>query len=70
MWRNTEMPKTLRLTTDEQEKLRKKCIEINKLLIGKNKEPLRDSELAHEILEKSISYVKISASGEIYIDRD
>lgn len=64
------MPATLRLTQDEQERLRKKAIEINKILINKGKEPIRDSELAHIILEKSISYVKIGSSGEIIIDMD
>lgn len=68
--RGNSMPATLRLTTEEQEALRKKCIEINKLLIQKGREPVRDSELAHEILAKSITYVRVSASGEIYIDKE
>lgn len=62
------MPATLRLTNDEQEMLRKKCVELNKQLIGKGKEPIKDSELAHEILLKSISYAKINEAGKIYIE--
>lgn len=62
------MPTTLRLTSEEQEQLRKKCTEINKLLIKQNREPLRDSELAHKILEKTIAYVRLGESGEIRID--
>lgn len=64
------MPATLRLTQKEQEQLRKKAIEINKILIEKRMEPVRDSELAHLILEKSITYVKVGSSGEIIIDVD
>ena len=62
------MPATLRLTTKEQEQLRKKCIEINKLLIKNGNEPLKDSELAHKILEKSIAYVSVNDKGEFIID--
>lgn len=61
------MPSTLRLSEDEQEQLRKKCIEINKLLIKMGKEPIKDSELAHIILRESITYVEVSQSGEIGI---
>ena len=62
------MPATLRLTNDEQEMLRKKCVELNKLLINKGKEPIKDSELAHEILLKSIACAKINEAGKIYIE--
>jgi len=64
------MPASLRLTTEEQEMLRKKCIEINKLLIKHGREPIKDSELAHKILEKSISYMRVGVSGEIILDLD
>lgn len=57
------MPATLRLTAAEQELLRKKCIEINKLLIKQNRQPIKDSELAHFLLEKSVGYVEVSESG-------
>lgn len=62
------MPETLRLTNAEQELLRKKCIEINKLLIKQGRQPIRDSELAHFLLEKSVSYVEISESGELKLE--
>ncbi|MDP2746600.1 hypothetical protein [Pseudomonas sp.] len=62
------MPATLRLTNAEQELLRKKCIEINKLLIKQGRQPIRDSELAHFLLEKSVGYVEISESGELKLD--
>lgn len=62
-----KMPTTLRLSTEEQEQLRKKCIEINKLLIKMGREPVKDSELAHIILAKSMSYIEVGQSGEINI---
>jgi hypothetical protein len=62
------MPATLRLTTAEQELLRKKCIDINKLLIKQGKQPLRDSELAHFLLEKSVAYIEVSDSGELTLE--
>lgn len=66
--RGKKMPASLRLTSEEQESLRKKCVEINKLLIQRGKEPLKDSELAHKILELSTSYVKVNLSGEVYLE--
>lgn len=62
------MATNVRLNDMEQEAIRKKCIEINKLLIGNNKEPLKDSELVHKILDLSITYAKVSTKGEIYLD--
>lgn len=62
------MVTAVRLTTDEQEEIRKKCIEINKLLIKNNKMPVKESELIHKILEKTISCVQVNNSGEIYIE--
>lgn len=64
------MVTAVRLTPKEQEDLRKKCIEINKLLIKENKMPLKESELVHKILEKSIAYVKVGVSGEVILDID
>jgi hypothetical protein len=61
------MPTNLRLTSAEQDELRKKAIEINKLLVKQGMQPLRDSELAHRILEKSITYAEVTASGEIVL---
>ncbi|MFK5891208.1 MAG: hypothetical protein QM486_10825 [Flavobacteriaceae bacterium] len=58
----------LRLSKKESEELRKKCIEINKILVSKEKAPIRESELAHFILYKSTTYVKITKSGEMIID--
>lgn len=65
---NGHMPATLRLTAAEQEALRKKCIEINKLLIKQGRQPIKDSELAHFLLEKSVGYVEVGESGDLILD--
>lgn len=62
------MAKTLRLSEEEQELIRKKAVEVNKALVSKGAEPLKDSELAHEILKEGLKNVyviggKISISG-------
>jgi len=61
------MPRTIRLSDKEQEDLRKKCIEINKILIKNGKEPIKDSELVHKMLDK-VENVRVDNSGNIYID--
>lgn len=62
------MVTAVRLTKEEQEALRKKCIEINKLLIKANQMPLKESELVHKILEKSITCIDVNNKGEIIFD--
>mgnify|MGYP003141394557 CR=1 FL=1 len=64
------MVTAVRLTPKEQDDLRKKCIEINKILIKENRMPLKESELVHKILEKSITYVRVGASGDLILDVD
>lgn len=68
MKESESMVTAVRLTADEQEALRKKCIEINKLLIKANQMPLRESELVHKILEKTITCVDVNDKGEVIID--
>lgn len=63
-----KMPATLRLSKEEQEELRKKANEINRLRVNNGLEPLKDSEIVHKILSISITYVKSKASGEIFLD--
>ncbi|BAN48641.1 hypothetical protein [Metapseudomonas resinovorans] len=62
------MPTNLRLTNQEQEDLRKKAIEINKILVRQGMQPMKDSELAHKILEISITCAYVTSSGEIKLD--
>jgi len=63
-----KMPATLRLSNAEQEALRQKCIEINKLLVKQGRMPMKDSELAHKILEKSVPCAHVNQSGELVLE--
>jgi len=65
-----KMPATIRLTNAEQEAIRQKCIEINKLLVKRGMPPMRDSELVHKIIEKSVPCVQINASGDVVIETE
>jgi hypothetical protein len=65
-----KMAATLRLSNGEQEALRQKCIEINKLLVKQGRMPIKDSELAHFILERATPCVKVSASGDLTLDQE
>jgi hypothetical protein len=60
-----QMPTNVRLTQAEQEALRKKAIEINKELVKRGLQPLKDSELVHAFLERAISSLEVSASGQV-----
>ena len=62
------MAMTVRLNDWEQEEIRKKAVEVNKKLIAKAKQPIRDSQLVHKILEQCIKRVEITESGEIIIE--
>lgn len=60
-----DMPTNVRLTQGEQEALRKKAVEINKELVKRGMQPLKDSELIHAFLEKALQSLEVSASGAI-----
>jgi len=60
-----DMPTNIRLTNAEQEALRRKAVEINKELVKRGMQPMKDSELVHAFLEKVISSLEVSASGAI-----
>jgi len=65
-----KMPATIRLTNAEQEAIRQKCIEINKLLVKRGMPPMRDSELVHKILDRSVPYVQVNASGDVVLETE
>lgn len=58
---------TVRMSDKEQEMLRKKCIELNKLLINRNLMPIKESELVHIILEQCINETELTTSGQIKV---
>ena len=57
-----------RIKRKEQEILRKKAIELNKKRIENGKEPLKDSELLHELIEKMANKITITNKGELTFD--
>lgn len=63
------MPESMRFTKQEQQLLHKKCIELNKQLMAKDKMPIRESELAHLILEKGLDAVIVTKSGSLEIEK-
>lgn len=60
-----KMIKMLRIKDVQSEKLRQKSIEINKILISLNKEPMKDSEIAHKILDIGIKSIFVNKYGEL-----
>jgi hypothetical protein len=60
-----KMIKMLRIKDVQSEKLRKKSIEINKILISLNREPMKDSEIAHKILDIGIKSISVNKYGEL-----
>ena len=67
--KKTAMAQMLRLNEREKELLRNKAVEINKVLINKKLEPVKDTELAHIVLEQGIELIEITESGKIIIPR-
>lgn len=64
------MPTNIRLNEWEQEEIRKKAVEINKVRIKNGREPYKDSEVVHKILEISLPCVKVAADGDVIVDPD
>lgn len=63
-----KMAKTVRLSESEQELIRRKAIEINKILVGQMKQPLKDSELVHAVLELAMNRIEVSKSGLLILN--
>lgn len=57
-----------RLTSAESEKVRNIAIEVNKKRIENDIEPVKDSELLHEILEVAFNNITITNKGKIVLD--
>jgi hypothetical protein len=64
-----KMVQSVRLNDVELEKLRKKAVELNKALIQKGQQPIRDSELVHILIEEGIDLIEINNSGKLTIPR-
>lgn len=64
-----KMVQSVRLNDQEQELLRKKAVELNKILIQKGQQPLRDSELVHILIEQGLDLIEVGNSGKAIIPR-
>lgn len=61
------MVQSVRLNDEEQELIRKKAVELNKILIQKRQQPLRDSELIHILIKEGLELIEVGTSGNIII---
>lgn len=68
MGQEPEMTSTVRLKQSEKDLLRKKSIELNKILIMNNQRPVTESELVHAALELSLKGIKADKDGNIFLD--
>lgn len=59
--------KSLRIKEEQEEKIRQIAVAANKKLIQLGREPLRDSELAHMLLNEALKRAFINDDGEIDI---
>lgn len=59
--------KSLRIKEEQEESIRRLAINVNKKLIQLGREPLKDSELAHILLNEAIKRAHIGEDGEITI---
>lgn len=57
-----------RLNPAEAEKVRQTAIEVNKKRIENGIEPVKDSELLHEILEKAFKKIVVTNNGQVSLE--
>jgi hypothetical protein len=62
------MPESMRFTKKEQALLHAGCIKLNKQLVAMGQIPIRESELAHLLIEKGIKNVTVTKTGAIEMD--
>ena len=60
------MVKSVRINDEEQEQLRK-AVELNKVLIQKGQQPLRDSEIVHILIDEGLELLEVGSSGKVKI---
>ena len=63
------MAKTFRFTDQEENALNEIALRINRELVKMGKKPLRDTELFHEIINKTLieGSIEVSRDGEIKV---
>ena len=58
----------MRLSDEEQEAIRIKAVALNKKLMEKNKQPLRDSEVVHAVISLALEKISVGASGNLILE--
>ncbi|MDK4525291.1 hypothetical protein QG083_07025 [Kingella kingae] len=61
--------KTLRIKENQEEKIRQIAISFNKKLVQMGKQPMRDSELVHELLNEALEKAMLNENGKVEIRR-
>lgn len=59
--------KSLRIKEDQSENLRQLAINANKKLVQLGREPLKDSEIAHALLNEAIKRAAVDEDGKLII---
>ncbi len=59
--------KSIRLKKAEEDTLKQRYIEINKVLINSNREPLTESELLHLIIEMGLKRAEVGKDKPVTI---
>lgn len=61
--------KTLRIKETQEEKIRQLAISFNKKLVQMGKQPMRDSELVHELLNSALEKAVLTEQGSVEIKK-
>jgi|GEM_PF-677268 hypothetical protein len=68
-FKGRKVMKTLRIKDSQQEKIRQLAITFNKRLVHMGKQPLRDSELVHALIDEALEKAMLDENGNIAIRR-
>lgn len=58
---------TLRMKESQKENIRRLSINVNKKLVQLGKQPMRDSELAHALLNEALERATVDDNGNLTI---
>lgn len=59
--------KSLRIKEEQEEKIRQLAVLVNKKLIQLGMEPLKDSEVAHRLLNEAIGRSYVTTDGQLIV---
>ncbi|HFC8537462.1 TPA: hypothetical protein ACFP4Y_001839 [Neisseria bacilliformis] len=59
--------KALRIKEAQEEQIRLLAVDLNKKLVALGRQPLKDSELTHELLNEALTRATVSPDGKITI---